>query len=451
MHVRPSFVVAAVALLATATLVATWPLFAHPATTVLDTPVLYGDASVFVQRDINLTMWILAWDTHALTTDPLRLFHANAFYPTPYGLALSEHMLGNVPLFAPVYLATGNPVLAHQTTLAATFVLAGLAMAAYVHHWTRDPVAALAAGFFFAFAPYRLWQLGNLHVISIHWLPLVPLGIDLALDGRRRAGGAMLAGALVAATCCSYYVGYAAFALAGAYAAVSLAGRRHDLPRAVGALALPVGVAAGVVALVTVPYLILQRAGIILPGSVQAGVDDIAFVAASSGPARFLGFLVTPRRDEIPQFLGYTVVALAAAALALHRRRPRGALLAVGITGFVLALGPSLTLPGGRQVTLPYAYLQAAVPGFATMRVPQRFGALMTLAATALGGLGVAAVRARIAAHGYRRSADWLAAALVVVALVEARTPGLRAVDVPVGPSIPPSTAGSPRMATAAR
>jgi hypothetical protein len=73
--------------------------------------------------------------------------------------------------------------------------MAGLAMAAYVHHWTRDRTAALAAGCLFAFAPYRLWQLGNLHVISIHWMPLVLLGIDLALDGRR-AGAALLGLAL---------------------------------------------------------------------------------------------------------------------------------------------------------------------------------------------------------------------------------------------------------------
>src|SRR5262245_51772129 len=158
-------------------------------------------------------MWILAWDTHALVTDPLHLFHANAFYPAPWSLALSEHMLGNVPFFAPVYLATGNAVLAHQLTLLASFVTAGLAMAASVHWWTRDRLAALAAGCLFAFAPYRLWQIGNLHVISIQWMPLVLLGVDLVLDGQRLRGALLLATALTLSTLCSYYVGYSAFAL----------------------------------------------------------------------------------------------------------------------------------------------------------------------------------------------------------------------------------------------
>src|SRR5207245_5739623 len=134
-----------------------------------------------IQRDINLTLWTLAWDTHALRTDPLHLFDANTFYPARYSLALSEHKLGNVPFFAPVYLATGNPVLAHQATLLLTFVLAGLAMAAYALYWTGDRPTALAAGFLYAFAPYRLWQFGNLHVVSIQYLPLALLGVDALL------------------------------------------------------------------------------------------------------------------------------------------------------------------------------------------------------------------------------------------------------------------------------
>src|SRR5262249_44310539 len=182
-----------------------------------------------------LTLWILAWDTHALVTDPLHLFHANVLYPARWSLATSEHMLGNVPFFAPIYLASDNPVLAHQATLFATFVAAGLAMAAYVFYWTRDRTASLAAGCLFAFAPYRVWQVGNLHIVSIHWLPLVLLGVDLTLDGRRRAGAALLAAALMLSSLCSYYVGYTAFALAGAYALVRLVQRGRAGARAIPA------------------------------------------------------------------------------------------------------------------------------------------------------------------------------------------------------------------------
>jgi hypothetical protein len=144
----------AAAFYALASVALTWPLFRHPATTVLDTPSLYGDAAVLIQRDINLTMWTLAWDAHALTTAPMRLFHANAFFPAPYTLATTEHMLGNLPWFGPVFLATGNAVLAHQATMLATFVLSGLAMAAFVLFWTGDRAAAVASGFFYACSYY---------------------------------------------------------------------------------------------------------------------------------------------------------------------------------------------------------------------------------------------------------------------------------------------------------
>jgi hypothetical protein len=52
--------------------------------------------------------WILAWDVHALATDPLNLFNANIFYPAQNTLALSENMITVVPIFAPTYLLTGN-------------------------------------------------------------------------------------------------------------------------------------------------------------------------------------------------------------------------------------------------------------------------------------------------------------------------------------------------------
>jgi hypothetical protein len=421
-------------LFAVVTIAITWPLFRHPSTQVLDSPSLYGPASVLVQRDINLTVWILAWDTHALVTDPLHLFHANALYPARWSLATSEHMLGNVPFFAPIYLASGNPVLAHQLTLVATFVVAGLAMAAYVFYWTRDRTASLAAGCLFAFAPYRVWQVGNLHIVSIHWIPLVLLGIDLAVDGRRRAGATLVAAALALSSLCSYYVGYTAFALAGAYAVVALVRRGRAAVGALPALAAGFGVAAAVVGLLTIPYLILQREGVI-PHRVRAeDFDSMAFLSlAFLGPRGYSSYFLTPRRDGIPQFLGYTVMALAVIGLVLRRRPPRGALVAGAVTGWGLTLGPVLSLSGGRKITLPYRWLMAIVPGFSAMRIPQRFGAVVTVAVTALAGLALAELIERLRRRGHGRLAPVLAAVVVVAALVEVRIPGLRTMLMPVG------------------
>ena len=121
-----------------------WPLPLHAAGTVIDSYRLYSLASTQVFADLLLVMWIMAWECHALVTYPARLFSANAFHPVPHSLALSEHFLGNLPWFAPVYAATGNAVLALNVTMFASYVLAGLSMYWLVRAWTGSRAAGLA-------------------------------------------------------------------------------------------------------------------------------------------------------------------------------------------------------------------------------------------------------------------------------------------------------------------
>ncbi len=431
-------ILGAAAALAITFVVFTWPLLRHPATTVLDAVSLYGPASALVQRDINLTMWVLAWDSHALVTDPLRLFHANAFWPAPYTLALSEHMLGNLPLFGPVYLLTGNPVLAHQSTLVASFVLSGLTMAWWIWFWTRDTTAALAAGFLYAFAPFRFWQLGNLHVVSIQYLPLVPLGIDLVLGTERRiAGACLLVGALVLSTGCSYYVGYAAFALAGIYLPCAMLVRGRPSLARLPLLGLALAISGGSLAALSIPYVLLQHAGVISDHT--KNFYSLAFMnALFSGPTGILTRFVWPKHDGIPLFLGLVPMMFALVGVVRWRRAPRGALLTVLAAGFVLSLGPYLAW-GEAQIPLPYRWLTAIVPGFSAMRVPQRFASLVTLATVALAGLGLAKVRADLLAEGRLREALAVPVAAVGVALLLLRPGYTQPLPVGVGPSVPPA------------
>src|SRR5690348_4424816 len=76
-----------VAVLATAlAVVMTWPTLAHATTSL---PQDWGDPT--------LQAWQVAWDGHALLTDPVRLWQANAFYPERYSLAFSDSLLGYAP------------------------------------------------------------------------------------------------------------------------------------------------------------------------------------------------------------------------------------------------------------------------------------------------------------------------------------------------------------------
>ena len=436
-HTGIRFALGYAAVAAALTVALTWPLFRHPSRTVLEARSLYGDAHILVQRDINLTMWVLAWDTHALTTAPAQLFHGNVFHPAPHALARSEHMLGNVPLFGPVFLATGNPVLAHQSALLATFVLAALAMGAYVFYWTRDPWAAAVGGLLYALAPFRLWQLGNLHVVSIHLLPLVLLGSDLTLDRRARAAGpVVLCAGLLVSGLCSYYVGYQAFLAGAVYAGATALGAGRSGVRGLARLLVPAGVAAVVIGSAAIPYLRLQLGGE-LPDYAGGRFDSFAFLGLlKEGVRGTLSFFVLPRRDGIPLFLGWTAIALAVVGAAAWRGRPRGPLLAVLASGVLLTLGPRV--PSLPNVPLPYEWLATVVPGFSAMRAPQRFGALAALAVMPLAAFGLAWGRARLTARRPRPAWGALVALAALLGFVLEVAPGpLATRPMPVGDAVP--------------
>src|SRR5262245_62250641 len=78
-----------------------WPLSAQVSRRLYDPNTFTG--GFLAQGDVQLNSWILAWDAHAIGTGNVRgLFDANIFYPEPNALAYSEHMLGVLPVFAPL-------------------------------------------------------------------------------------------------------------------------------------------------------------------------------------------------------------------------------------------------------------------------------------------------------------------------------------------------------------
>ncbi len=89
---------------------------------------LPGGYEASTPGDARLIVWVLAWVTRALTTDPARLFHAPIFYPSPNQLTGSESFFSAQAVFAPLFLATDNATLATTLTVFLTYPLAALAM-----------------------------------------------------------------------------------------------------------------------------------------------------------------------------------------------------------------------------------------------------------------------------------------------------------------------------------
>lgn len=345
----------------------TWPLAARCLDHFPDTVAQGGGFGWAGISDMHMSAWALAWDTHALTTHPARLFDANIFHPAPYALAYSEHFLGHLPVALPVQLATGNPVLAFNLALLASALGAAVSMYALAWRWTGSRLAAFGAGLTFA-------QVGHeLQVVGAAYLPLLPLFLDRWQERRRAADLCGLGASLLLQTLCSYYQGYAAFLVLGIHVAVLVTrGQRAGLGAVVGVAAA----VAAAAAIVSIPYLRLAAAGV-LPA-----IDlDAARLMSAQLRLMVLGG---------PLFPGWAVLALALLGVVARPVRADARLLAVlvGAAGVVIAAGPWETI-GGVRVPLPYRLLHAAVPGFSAVRFPVRLLSLVRFGGALLVALGI--------------------------------------------------------------
>jgi len=392
--------VAVLGLFAVATAWVLWPLARHGADHVLDVHRFYGPAGWFMAADPWLCMWILGWDTHALLTAPTRLFDANIFHPAPLTLALSEHLLGYWPLFAPVYLLTGNPVAGYAVTLLLSFVLSGAAMCALVRHWTGSWAAGVVAGFVFAFAPWRLTQLAHVQFLGLYGLPRVLLFWDRALATGRVRDLAGLGAAFLVQCLCSYYLAYCTVVVTATYAALTAPGVS---PRRSVTATAAVGLAAGVVAVVSLPYVWVRASGL-LP-------EQALVTQAAMGVPSWRNY-VSPISigPAIRPYQGRVALALAALGLLAavprrgHRATPALALAVMLVAGYLLAHGPTR---GGPSL---YESLWRWLPGFSVTRVPARFVILVGFAVAGLAGIGTGVLVGRLpAAAGWALGAAYCA------------------------------------------
>ncbi|HJR60807.1 MAG TPA: hypothetical protein VJ813_15460 [Vicinamibacterales bacterium] len=158
------------------TLVLAWPLVRHPASSAMP-----GDP------DTDLFMWTLAWNTHALTTDPLSVFDANIYFPHRRTLAFSENLLGSTLFAAPVLWTTGDPLLALNVVALFSIALSGVGAYVLARRLGLGVAGAVVCGLVFAFSPARFFRLGQIHLATIHWVPFCLAFLHAYLDaGRRR-------------------------------------------------------------------------------------------------------------------------------------------------------------------------------------------------------------------------------------------------------------------------
>ena len=448
---------AALLLFVVLSLVLTYPLALHLADAVED------------RQDALLNVWITAWDGHQLLSDPLDLFDANIFHSYPRTLAYSELLLGNGLLALPMTAATGNPVLGYNVALLLSFLLSGFGTYLLVLALTRSPGAGMVGGTIFSFSAYRMTNLAQAQLLTTQWMPFALLALlQLMRRPRARHVVTFVLFFCLQALSSFYYAILLAMAAAGLVVwrlAIWIWLRVRDGEdggarfRRV-ALYLLVAVVLCVLIMLpfALPYFQVQRE----LGFERSLADNEPF---SASLRQYLmvppGSTVHGRwlpSDDTPVAGGYAVDALFPGLITLvlsvwglvrGRGRTRWFFLLLALISLVLSFGPRLYLapgqPAGLEMTLPYAWLYAVVPGFKALRAPVRFDALVMLSLAVLAGYGVAALgrgwKTRAGPEGRREPVLVGVAVLLFVGLVAIESlvwPAAKAEPVPVGGDVPP-------------
>jgi hypothetical protein len=429
-------------------------------TLLLTFPIIgkVGD-HLFGGGDSYFLPWVLAWVFHHFSLSPSKLFNANIFYPAPDSLAFSENHLSAQLLYAPLYLLSGNPVLSYNLVLLLSYVCLGLSMFALVRYLTGDLVAAVIAGFIFAFSPVRLFPYPHLQLMLMWWSPLALLFLERHLRRPSWRDFTLFCAAFWLQFLSSTYLGlYLATMALLRVCWAAFVSRDLILGRELLTKLLCLGVGSMIVlGPFVLPYVRVSQQW----GYTRTLAENIASSAEltsyfSAGPNNYLyGHLLSGfPYFSWPKFLFPGFVPLALALLgawgACRGRIPEAwpstaigrAYVLLGATALLLSLGPVLIWRGHvTGIPLPYMILYDFVPGYRAMRVPARFGLWVGLAIAILAGDACCQLRRVIRGRfGHRRGLSALhgSAVAIVIALVglEAYTP-VHPLAVPVNEHVP--------------
>jgi hypothetical protein len=388
--------------------------------------------------DSRYSIWALAWQTHALATDPSRWADANIYHPVPRALLYGPTGTGALPLFAPVFAATGNPILAANLLVILGCALTAWTLGLVTTRWTGSRAAGAIAGATFLATPWVQWEWVPRcpHYAMLFWFPLVIERAARAALGWRDVAVLTLLLALQGAVEI-VYLAPAVFVPVAAIAALRLV-RRSTRP---GGARLAVAVVAGMLMLspLAAGHLAVRRDNpqLALQSPWQARRPAATTTARRPPvlPWSLLGWWQTyddkaPSPPMAVPPLAFLVIAAGAASLALRgrhasdddRRRFWWHAMLWTAAGVALAL-PQRAEIWGAVVTLPNAWLQQLIPALGALRVPARLGVAGLMGLCLLAGLAAAelAVRSRVLREGRGAVAALAAAALSLALLLQAR------------------------------
>ncbi|MBI5118111.1 hypothetical protein HZA56_16675 [Candidatus Poribacteria bacterium] len=390
-------------------------IFTYPQITGLTTSV--PQSPLGLSSDPYLMLWNAWWAKESLIDLRANPFFTDyLFYPNGTSLAFHELTLLNGIITIPFQVLLDGPrglILGYNMVILLSFVLAGVGMFALIKHLIGSASAAFFGGVAFAFCPYRTMHIVHMDLLSMGWIPLYMLSLIRTF---REEGylNPIWAGLLFCATwlSCSVYA-YFLLLMTGLFAVYGLLFNRKEMQpkHFIHRFALLVFL----LAVAITPRLIaMLRAG----GAVEQPGEVIDILSAN-----LLGYLIPTEKHALYRFifglirghsfyltgvpghatfLTFTVIALAAVAVARLPLRTTGFWLVVFLASVTLSLGPRLHVwRWATLVPLPYALLYKFAPLFNVIRTPYRFVVLAEIGIVVLSCYGL-----RYLIFGSRRAAS---------------------------------------------
>ena len=393
----------AVLLYAGLVVVLTWPLASH---ITRELPKVH----VSSDYDALFLAWSLAHQSRALASAPSTFLDGNAFHPAPHAILYGETGFGMLPYFGPVFLATGNPILALNVAVLVSVTLAAWALHLLTVRWTGSSAAGFVAAWTYLMTRWAIpgGIAGAPNYAVLQYFPAV---IGLAAEPALTARGAVwLAVAVVVQGLTSVYVAAAVLAPLVVLAAARLLRRST---RIAGVRMLGV-VVVGAVALLGAYHgheLVRRENPNLFEQSFFVGLRQTADLPW--GPLSYWTPAAVP-----------AVALLLIAGRVLRRRGPvprrawRHAMFWAA-AGLVMALPPTARWHGV-DVTLPNALFDSL---YDVLRVPDRLGVAALFGLSLCTGLAFAEWMAAIGSAVRGRTSlalrGVLAAAVVLGMLVE--------------------------------
>jgi len=354
-----------------------------------------------VAKEEFFLSYIINWNIQALTHYPAKIFQAPFFYPMRDTLAFSDPLFTSSIIALPFVKIFSQPFLAYTVNLILSFILNGFAVYLVIHQLSKNFWASLVSGVLFSFSIGRIDALEHLQVLTMYW---IPLGIYFFLKFIRQKKARyafLIALCFLLQALNTVFLGYVYVFTLGFFTLIYFLKRKITKPQ-LWLLLKYFTVALAIVAIIFIPYFrVSQR------WQATRSLQDV--FAGSSYFPEYLYPTHSSRLESLaqaimvkhpwPSYLGAAVSILSILAIIsfFRSRQTRQPAVLAGLAiaggGLVMSFGPYFQLlkqKASLPIPLPYWLAYYLIPGFKSMRVPQRWSHLALLGFSILVGLWLA-------------------------------------------------------------